>query len=221
MVLIKKIIPFEKELLFKTKISDITSISLEHKINKKEEDLISGVFVISGEYKMTEGSIVRNKFSFDVGFDIALDNRYDTSNLVIDIDNFTYDIVNDDMLRVNIDLFIEGDLLKEDSIVVSNDKINKDVLIDKEDSSNNIILEDEFRDSEEEDNNIIISENILGNISETETYSTYYVYIVKEEDTIDKVMEKYNVTRDDLSLYNVIEDIKPGDKIIIPTCNNG
>ena len=170
---------------------------------------------------MTEGSIVRDKFSFDVGFDIALDNRYDTSNLVIDIDNFTYDIVNDDMLRVNIDLFIEGDLLKEDSIVVSNDKINKDVLIDKEDSSNNIILEDEFRDSEEEDNNIIISENILGNISDTETYSTYYVYIVKEEDTIDKVMEKYNVTRDDLSLYNVIEDIKPGDKIIIPTCNNG
>ena len=37
----KQIIPFKKELLFKTKVSEITSISLEHNLSLKEADLIS------------------------------------------------------------------------------------------------------------------------------------------------------------------------------------
>ena len=36
----KKIIPFVKELNFKTKVSEITSISLEHNITLKESDLM-------------------------------------------------------------------------------------------------------------------------------------------------------------------------------------
>ena len=36
----KKVISFKKELPFKTNISEISSISLEHTINEKENDLI-------------------------------------------------------------------------------------------------------------------------------------------------------------------------------------
>ena len=64
----KQIIPFKKELLFKTKVSEITSISLEHTLSLKEDDLISGEFIINGDYKMTEGSINREKFSFTLPF---------------------------------------------------------------------------------------------------------------------------------------------------------
>ena len=60
----KQIIPFKKELLFKTKVSEITSISLEHNLSLTEDDLVSGEFVITGDYKMTDASINREKFEF-------------------------------------------------------------------------------------------------------------------------------------------------------------
>ena len=88
MINMKQIIPFKKELLFKTKVSEITSISLEHALTLKKDDLISGEFHITGDYKMTEGSINREKFDFKLPFDIALDSRYDISSIIIDIDNF-------------------------------------------------------------------------------------------------------------------------------------
>ena len=108
-----KIIPFVKELNFKTKVSEITSISLEHNITLKESDLISGVFHINGDYKMTEGSINREKFTFNIPFDIALDSKYNADESTIDIDNFYYEIISNDILKVHIDLYIEGELLKE------------------------------------------------------------------------------------------------------------
>ena len=92
----KQIIPFKKELLFKTKVSEITSISLEHTLSLKDDDLISGEFIINGDYKMTEGSINREKFSFTLPFDIALDSRYDAKNIIIDIDNFYYEVINNE-----------------------------------------------------------------------------------------------------------------------------
>lgn len=231
----KKIIPFEKELLFKTKVCEITSISLEHKINKIEDDLISGLFHISGDYKMTEGSINREKFSYDVNFDIALDSRYDTKNMVIDIDDFTYQIVNDEILKVNIDMFIDGDIIKEEEIFEIKKEDNKEeILVSNEDidlSETNLVDLRNKNDNEKSNDDIKVPEiktnekqvdiNIFDNVDNNETYATYYVYIVKEEDNIEKVMEKYSVSREMLNAYNNIEDIKIGDKIIIPTVFNG
>ena len=57
---------------------------------------------------------------------------------------------------------------------------------------------------------------MFSNLDNTETYTTYYVYIVKEEDTIDKIITRYSITKEDLEYYNDIADIKVGDKIIIP-----
>ena len=59
--------------------------------------------------------------------------------------------------------------------------------------------------------------NILENfINENEEYSTYHIYIIREGDTIDKIMSKYNIKKETLEEYNNIEEIKIGDKIIIP-----
>jgi polyribonucleotide nucleotidyltransferase len=57
--------------------------------------------------------------------------------------------------------------------------------------------------------------DLFSNLDDTETYTTYYVYIVKEEDTIDKIMTKYGVTKEDLEAYNDISTIKPGDKVTV------
>ena len=105
----KQIIPFKKELPFKTKVSEITSISLERDIEVTEDKVVSGAFHITGDYKMNEGSISREDFSFDLPFDITLDPRYDISTVNADIEDFYYDIINEDTLKVNIDLFIEAE----------------------------------------------------------------------------------------------------------------
>ena len=46
--------------------------------------------------------------------------------------------------------------------------------------------------------------NIFENIDNSDTYVTYYVYMVKEEDTLDKILLKYQVTKEEVELYNDI-----------------
>lgn len=224
----KKIVSFKKDLLFKTKVSEITSISLEHKIISTSDDLVSGEFLINGEYKMTEGSINREKYDFNLPFDIALNSKYDTSTLKVDIDNFDYEIVNNELLNVSIDLLIEAEEKeevreeKEELKIIDND--DREIELEKNIVKDNIINED---NSIVKNNPIINEENIninnnintnnLFNVEGNETYKTYYVYVVKEEDTIDKILDKYKITKEDLELYNDITNIKPLDKIIIPT----
>lgn len=248
----KKIIPFEKELMFKTKVCEITAISIEHNYKMEDDDLISGNFLISGEYKMTEGSINREKFEYTIPFDIALDSRYDTNNIVVDIDDFNYSIINNDILKVRIVLYIDGDLIKnnennqlelknnnneikEESInlekEVEEPQIEKSVNYDRKEEKE-LPKEDLQPEIELNIENINVNNNsveddskydssLFNNLESGETYSTYHVYIVKEEDTIDKIMEKYSVSKEDLSNYNDLNDIKPGDKVIIPTSYNG
>ena len=64
-----------------------------------------------------------------------------------------------------------------------------------------------------------ITADLFSNLDSTETYTTYYVYIVKEDDTIDKILTRYGVTKEDLEAYNDITSIKPGNKVIVPKTN--
>ena len=61
-----------------------------------------------------------------------------------------------------------------------------------------------------------LASDLFSNLDDTESYTTYYVYIVKEDDTIDKILLKYGISKDELEAYNDIASIKPGDKVIIP-----
>lgn len=226
----KKVISFKKELPFKTNISEISSISLEHTINEKENDLISGIFYVSGEYKMTETSINKESFNFEIPFDIALDSRYDTSKIKFDIDDFYYEIINADTLKVNIDVYVDGlNEIKEKERCIEGETLDS-IKVDKKEE---VLPVNDGRDNEptinienvnenvntNENINTNESVNLFDNISNAETYSTYYVYIVKDGDTIDKILEEFKVTKEELSNYNDISNIKANDKLIIPTNN--
>lgn len=250
----KQIIPFKKDLPFKTKVSDITSISLERKIEILDGGIVTGTFYITGDYKMNEGSINREEFSFDLPFDITLDPRYDVNSVKADIEDFYYDIINEDTLKVNIDLYIEAEYLPDTSldnnILTEEDKSDNEMndvqkedehaeedrnimMESKSDSKNdeNIEIEKDkevasekiknddatMNDSDIERNDVDdFANDLFSNLDNTETYTTYYVYIVKEEDTIDKIISLYGVTKEDIENYNDITSIKPGDKVIIP-----
>ena len=238
----KQIIPFKKELPFKTKVSDITSISLEREINVLDDGIVTGVFHITGDYKMNEGSINRENFSFDLPFDITLDPRYDVKTVSSDIEDFYYDVINDNTLKVNIDLYVEAEYLpeseiKEEVIEISDDDTREEMKDDLQediiDDGNNVdedtILEvepikieklddihEDKKEGENREETIDLGMDLFSNLDSTETYTTYYVYIVKEEDTVDKILIKYGITKEELESYNDITEIKPGDKVIIP-----
>ena len=108
-----EIVSFSKDIEFKNMINKITSISLEHTLMLEDKSNIKGDFIVSGSYKMTAASQIENDFSYKIPVDIEVDDKYDLSNLVIDIDDFTYEVIDEEILRVNIDLLLDKLEVKE------------------------------------------------------------------------------------------------------------
>ncbi len=193
----KEIIPFKKEIIFDKNINEITSISLENTLSIKNNDLC-GDFIISGEYKSEENII---PFSKKIPFNIMVDDVYDTRNATVDIDDFYYEVKNNNTLFVSIDVLL--------------DKLERVELEDVRE-----IIEEKKENYEEpyEKRNEDISLNIFNDSNfKTESYVEYNVYILREGDTIDTIIDKYNTTVDKLKEYNNLDDLKMGDKIIIPS----
>ena len=111
----KKIIPFKKDITFDSNINEIISISLEHNLSLKEENIIKGSFIISGTYKMTESSINVDSFNYDLPFEISIDKKYDTQNLILDINDFYYEVIDSKILAVNIEVLLDN--LKEKELI--------------------------------------------------------------------------------------------------------
>ena len=177
----KNIIPFKKEIIFDTDISEITSISLENTLSITN-NAITGEFIINGYYKET---IDKDPVSFSkrIPYETIIDG-YDTSEAIIDIDDFYYEVKNDKVLFISIDILL--DRLKE--LDIREEDIAKTI--------NNVFNDSDFK---------------------TESYVEYNVYILRDGDTIDTILDKYNITLDDLKKYNLLDDLKIGDKIIIPS----
>ena len=109
----KQIIPFTKDITFKNTIGDLVSISLDNDLQLKGEDLITGNFYVKGKYKLTKASIQEEEYSYKIPCEIAISDDYDTFDATIDIDDFYYDIIDNEVLRINIDLVIDNLVKKE------------------------------------------------------------------------------------------------------------
>ena len=212
----KKIVPFNNILTFDTDICEITAISLEHDI-KKEKDTINGVFYITGEYKITDGQLEKDKFNFELPFDIALGSNYDLDTLDVDVDDFRYEQISRNELKVNIDLYINGEVEEEPA--------NEVPELERVEITENLDLLDDIPDNKEnpdttnvevENENTNNNDNIFSGFNEEEQYVTYKVHRMEDNETLDNVLEKYKVTKEDLIEYNNLEDVHPGVKLIIP-----
>lgn len=99
------IIPFKKNIVFKTKIHDITDISLTHDY-KVQEDMVEGDFFLSGTYKMTEASMINEEFFYKIPFSIAVSDRIIKESINLKLDDFKYSF-KDDTVVLNIDVDME------------------------------------------------------------------------------------------------------------------
>jgi len=228
----KKIVPFTKEIMFKTKIGEITSIALDNTL-KLDRQIVSGEFTISGTYKMIEGSSIEEEFKYDIPVDITIDSKYETKNCLISIDDFSYEIINEEKLKVNISVMLDDLDIKEDKIekieVVLDDERNSEDFIlledDLEEIDNLVNIRDEIKEVNINPNINLkinsdnIENNLFDNISDSKEYSIYRVYTLKEDDTLELIYEKFNTTKEILSDYNDLDNLVVGSKIIIPSCD--
>lgn len=213
----KKIVPFKKDISFDNNIAEISSISLEHTLKLQEENIVSGEFIISGTYKMTEASLNVDPFEYKLPFDISVDKKYDTKNIDVDINDFYYEVTNNEILSVSIEVVLDG--LEEKPSEEKEENTLTDEIETLEETRE---VENQTQTVSVENNEIEVNEetnvkSIFEDLDENERYAVYKVHIVTENDTIESISSEYNVNREDLEAYNDLSELKIGDKLIIPS----
>lgn len=220
------IVPYEKEIVFNTKIKEICSISLEYEANVLDEEL-SGDFILVGEYKVHELSVNKEPFKYRIPFSIELSDDIIRDSIKHDINNFTYEIVDEDTLKVNIEFNITYEVVEdkvkkeeieeqekkneveentEERINIPSLDIPVDTILPKEEKEDNKIEEPNTPDN-------IVLNNSLNTIN---TYVTYHIHILDDGESIDSISLKYNVPTDVLKEYNDNIKWEKGSKVLIP-----
>lgn len=234
------IVPFTKNIKFDTKLGDIISMSLEHEYNINE-GVILGNFMISGTFKSHELSVNPLDFSHTIPFDLNLTEDIEEASLVFKIDNFTYEVIEDDYLKVDIDFMVSAntkEVVREEifesvpkeleNIVfdnldllddVSSDEVFEEVINNKVDvkeevivEEEEIVLEDPTCDRVEVEESTILD---FANKNE-ETFISYKVHCIKDGESIESICKLYSKQENELTSYNANIKFLTGDKIIIP-----
>ena len=224
----KKIISFEKKLEFPSMVGEITSISLDHTLEFKSPTLIEGAFLITGSYKLTEASCIEDNFNFKVPTEIMLTENIDVSTGKITVDDFFYEIEDDENLVCHIDVLVEG--LEEvfieeppleeverhvEEIRECDGDQNKEIEIPHREEE----IKEELKEELEEEIEELVEEqqSLFSNLKDDEdTFTTYSIYIIRQDETIQTVLEKYKITKEELEEYNDLSNITEGSKVIIP-----
>lgn len=225
------VIPYTKEIVFKTKIAEISSISLEHEMSVNATDLL-GNFIVSGEYKAHELSVNKDDFSYTLPFSIELSDNVDLETIDFSITDFSYEVINENTLKVFIefsviasekDIVVEKDstedLFQDVTTALENEVELPEVVIEVEEENNireeGVIMTDtvvcDERLDEAEATTIMDSIN-----NDNDEYAVYHIHIVKEAETIEMISSMYNSNMDLISEYNDLSNVGIGDKLIIP-----
>lgn len=231
----KQIIPFTKDITFKTDIDEIISISLDHDLKITDDSIIKGNFYVKGSYKIHRSNIDNENFSYKIPCEIDIAGNYNLEEAIVEIDDFNYKNEKD-VLQIDIKLLLDNlkiieepklEEIKEEKELVRSEETKEDPQRDN-DKVEQIKEEinEQIKDATQDnldgiDINInnVDALNIFNLNDQDETYLTYYVYIYQEDDTIESILDKYKVTKYDLMEYNDLDDIKIGSKLIIPSNN--
>lgn len=212
------IIPFTKDINFTSSISEITSISLEHEYTVNNDEIL-GNFILNGDYKTHELSVNKEHFEHVLPFRVDISSRIDRESVDLAIQDFTYEIKDSDTLKVNIEYSVNAVELKEEE----NKENNQKELFERvEDDDTLEDMLDNLDEPSDENRNVTEDDKktILESINEQdESFVTYHIHIMQENDTIDTICTKYNTTSNILNEYNDLSTVAIGDKLIIPDLN--
>lgn len=224
-------VPFTKDIDFEKKVSEITSISLEHE-TKVEEGILKGNFIVSGDFKSHEVSINKEPFSYILPFEIDLAEDVDPDTIEFMIEDFTYEIVDNSILRVNIDFNVIASLKEKEEVEEEEEPLFQDAstaFLDEGDLQNDreeseekeeITMKEEKKETKEEEEERESEDTIIKNIkSDGKEYATYHIHMVSDGESVETICTMYNSNLNILQDYNDLSNITPGDKLIIPEAN--
>ena len=219
-------IPFTKDIDFEKKVSEITSTSLEHETNV-EDNALKGSFIVSGDFKSHEVSVNKEPFSYILPFEIDLADDIDRDTIEFMIEDFTYEIVDNSILRVNIDFNVIASI-KESNSEVEEEPLFQDAnnaFLEEDDLEDNLDRDEEEKQEEVPEEEKIVEEResedtIINNIkSDGNEYATYHIHMVSDGESVETICTMYNSNLNILQDYNDLNSITPGDKLIIPETN--
>ena len=146
------------------------------------------------------------------------------------VEDFSEMVSKDNNSRANNDvlddLFLDTSDVKDLEIDLDNknkDEDQKDKIEVIDEASDPKVTKKEMKEDTMSKQDITNSDNETVNSlfasfkDDTETFKTYSVYIMKEDDSLDNIFSKYNVDRDLVAEYNDLSTVKVGSKIIIPS----
>lgn len=229
----------DRDFLFKSKIYEITSISVEQNFEVNSSN-IYGDFIVSGSYRLHEISINKEDFSFKVPFKHELPSNINLDTVKLDISDFNYNFNNLDELSVHIEYIVTA----EEGVKVfeSEDKLDdflneqkkQDVdIIDLRstpiDLPNEIMMPiakgEKESSTDNKEVNITPNENkqdkidenmIINSINGEDEYVLYHVHTVGISDSIESITKKYNISVNTLKEYNTFDTLELNMKLIIP-----
>lgn len=229
MIVLESIIPFTKDLDFKTPVSEITSISLEREF-KASESSIEGNLDVSGEYKSHECSANVNPFHFKIPFTIEIPNNLKKDSITLEINDFAYEMNEDKGISVHIELLLNGEETEEkvdeekeevDLTRLMEETVIDDIKKDKDMPGEEEKIEVEETNKEENekkkesrDIKSSLEEKIKNNKSEE--FVTYHIHVVKDGETIESICSMYQVSEDYIKEYNDLTEFISGSKILLP-----
>jgi len=236
----KKKVTFDKSMEFPSMIGQISAISLDSALRFVDESSIEGDLIVSGKYKLTEASQLEEDFYYKIPIEITLTENLDIDNSSIEISDFTYE-TQENMLICHIELFIngievikeniieeerecDGDEKMENEIEIPHKKIEeekiRDEIFEEKKNIQEEIKEELDKDGLEEKEELEKDSSLFFNFKDDDDqYGTFIVYIVRQNETINSIIEKYHTTLEEIEQYNDIKDIQNGTKLIIPAHN--
>lgn len=207
----KQIIPFYKEIVFKTNIASITSMSLEHQ-EKVLEGEVSGDFIIFGDYKIHNDTTEKEKFKYKLPFTALIPDNVDTESITVDVENFNYEQIDSDVIRIDINFSIQGEIIKEE--IVELDTLerldNEESILDIDDSEYDCEILDEELDKIDKEIDEILKDKdmqeVMDDSCDEENFVDEEENLRNENDDImEEMMEQSKLVNENNNLVLVTE----------------
>jgi len=175
------------------------------------ELLIEGLEIVSleedndiGDRELPTGKIEQKDEVFDIVEEIEVLEKDNDSSLERECDGDKKETKEIELPKIEKEKTREEtNEIKEEIGKLEEDTIEKDL--------------DIVKIEEKEDTNSSLFINLS---EEKETYGTFLVYIVRQNESINSIIEKYNTSIEEIEKYNNLNDLSIGTKLIIPLLND-
>ena len=103
----------------------------------------------------------------------------------------------------------------ESEIEIPHKDIEEKIVKEEKKIENDVNILNKNEEKVEKDNSLFFNFK-----DDDDQYGTFIVYIVRQNETINSIIEKYHTTIEEIEQYNDIKDIQNGTKLIIPAHND-